>query len=90
MAFTFTLVRSSNDELDVTVAALDPDTSGIYTFPPTNFKEVPSASLVPLGSGFYVGSWRVSAISATALTITKLGAGGSASGGARLFIKRPR
>ena len=90
MAFLFTLNRSTNDELDVSVAALDPDTSGVYTFPPTNLKEVPSVSLVPLGSGFYVGSWRVSAVSATAATITKLSAGGSASGGARMFIKRPR
>ena len=90
MAFVFTLNRSTNDELDVTVDALDPDTSGVYTFPQTDFKEVPSASLVPLGAGFYVGSWRVSAVSRTALTITKLGAGGSASGGVRLFIKRPR
>ena len=90
MAFTFTLNRSTNDELDVTVAALDTDANGSYTFPPSNLKEVPSASLVPLGSGFFDGSWRVSAISSTALTVTKLVAGGTATGGARLFIKRPR
>ena len=90
MAFTFTVNRSTNDELDITVAALDPDTSGAYTFPPTNLKEIPSVSLVPLGTGFFAGSWRVSAVTPTGLTITKLGAGGTASGGARLFIKRPR
>ena len=90
MAFAFTENRSTNDELDLTVTALDPDTSGAYTFALGDFKEIPSVSLVPLGTGFFVGSWRITAISPTALTVTKLGAGGTASGGARMFIKRPR
>ena len=90
MAFTFTVNRRTNDELDLSVAALDSDTNGVYTFPATNYKEAPSASLAPLGTGFFVGSWRISAMTPTNLTITKLGAGGTASGGARLFIRRPR
>ena len=90
MAFTFTENRRTNDEIDVTVTCLDTDLSGVYTFPLTDFDDVPSASLVPLGAGFVAGSWRISALSRAALTITKLVAGGTASGGARLFIKRGR
>ena len=90
MAFTFTENRATRDELDYTVAALDADASGALTFPISDFDDVPSVSLVPLGAGYYDGSWRVSALSRTAMTITKVVAGGSASGGARLFIKRGR
>ena len=90
MAFAFTQNRATRDELDYNVTALDTDASDALTFPIQDFDDVPSVSLVPLGTGYYVGSWRVSALSRTALTITKTVAGGSASGGARLFIKRGR
>lgn len=89
MAFTFTENRSSQDELDVTATCLDPDTSGVYTYPIQDFDDEPSVSIVTLGTGFYTGSWRVT-VTRTSLTITKLAAGGTASGGARLFIKRGR
>ena len=90
MAFVFTENRRSEDELDLTVTALDGDASGSHTFTIADFDDVPSVSLVPLGTGFYVGSWRVSALSRTAVTLTKLPGGGTASGGARLFVKRGR
>lgn len=90
MAFTFTLNRRTADHLDYTVAALDGDASGALTFPVIDFDDVPSVTLVPLGIGYYDGKWYVSALSRTAVTITKLAAGGSASGGVRMFIKRGR
>lgn len=90
MAFTFTQNRATRDELDYTVTALDTDASGVLTFPINDFDDVPSVAIVPLGTGYYGGSWRVSALSRTALTITKTVAGSTSAGGARLFIKRGR
>lgn len=90
MAFTFTEVRASRDELDYTVAALDTDPSGTLTFPIQDFDDIPSVSLTPTGTGFFVGNWRVSALSRAALTITKDVLAGSAAAGARLNVKRGR
>ena len=95
MAFTFTINRQTNDELDVTVTALDTDAAGTFTYPALfqvgkSAGDVPMVTMTPLGSGFFTGSWFVSALSRTALTITKGVVGGSASGGVRLFLKAPR
>ena len=88
----FTRNRLTNDEVDVTVTIADNDVGPyVYTIPQRDFKQAPSLKITPLGAGFVAGQWYLTSLSATQVGIGKLVVGaGTGTGGARLFIKRPR
>ena len=88
----FTVNRLTNDEVDVTAAIADNDVGPyVFVIPQRDFKQAPSLKITPLGAGFVAGQWYLTSLSATQVGIGKLVVGaGTGTGGARLFIKRPR
>ena len=88
----FTRNRLTNDEVDVTAAIADDDVGPyVYVITQSDFKQPPSLEMIGLGSGFVDGQWYLTSLSSTRVGIGKLRVGaGTGTGGARLFIKRPR
>lgn len=86
----FTVIRHTNDELDVTASIADGDT-GPYVFqiPDPDYKQPPSVALLPVGANFFSGQWSLSSLSRTGVGLQKL-AGIGTGPLVRLFIRRPR
>ena len=89
MAFTPTAVFAGVDTKSWDLVALDADTGGDVTH---GFGEAPAiAYLTPLLPAAYTGTWHVTAISTTVITIAKGTATGSgdAAASVRLYARRP-
>jgi len=89
MAFTPTAVFAGVDFKSWSLVALDADTGGDVTH---GFGAAPAiAYLTPLLPAAYTGTWTISAINTTVITIAKGTATGSGNAAAsvRLYARRP-